>query len=231
MNVDALIETAGWWSYLLLFLMTAGETSAFAGLLLPGETFVLLASAVASQGDLNVLIVAVAVVAGGITGDNLGYALGHRWGRHAHARPATPTRFHRSIDRARTFLAHHGGAAVVTGRFIGFVRSFVPFAAGAFGMPYRRFFLYSAIASLSWGVGNVLLGYYAGAAADRFLHSVGLIGAAVLAAVAVVIVAAVWVLKRRRRGRVPVPSPVVASSRALRSLELDSPRVLNSSKE
>ncbi|MFG2730346.1 hypothetical protein [Streptomyces canus] len=50
MNVDALIEAAGWWSYLIVFAMTAAETSAFLGLLVPGETAILLASAIAGRG-------------------------------------------------------------------------------------------------------------------------------------------------------------------------------------
>ncbi|WP_155057507.1 DedA family protein [Streptomyces blattellae] len=199
MDVDALIEAAGWWSYVVVFLMTAGETSAFIGLLLPGETVILVASAVAGRGDLDPVLLAVLVVAGGMTGDNLGFALG-RW---CERRPSRG-RLHRfrsdqRIERARAFLMRHGGAAVFTGRFIGFVRTFLPFAAGASGMPYRRFFLYSSAASLVWGIGNVLIGYFAGAAVIDLLHSIGLITAAVLAAVAVAAFIVVRLLTRRRR--------------------------------
>jgi membrane protein DedA with SNARE-associated domain len=45
---------------------------------------------------------------------------------------------------AQTFLTRHGGTAMLTGRFVGVIRAFLPFAAGASGMPYRRFFFYSA---------------------------------------------------------------------------------------
>jgi membrane-associated protein len=193
MDIDALIQAAGWWSYLAVFAVTAGETGAFVGVLLPGETVVLLASATAGRGDLNPVMLAAAVVAGVITGDTLGYALGRGCGR----RPAT--RWARRAGRARAFLDSHGGAAVFTGRFFGFVRSFLPFAAGASGMPYRRFVLYSGAASLTWGVGNVLAGYFAGAAATDLLHSVGLIGAAALAAVALVIFAVLRIRKGTRR--------------------------------
>jgi membrane protein DedA with SNARE-associated domain len=88
---------------------------------------------------------------------------------------------------------------VFTGRFIGVVRAFLPFAAGASGMPYRRFFLYSTAASLVWGVGNVLLGYFAGTAATEFLHSVGLIAAAALAGAAVAVLVVARILTGRRR--------------------------------
>ncbi|MER5916848.1 hypothetical protein ABT124_42425 [Streptomyces sp. NPDC001982] len=65
MHVDGLIEAAGWWSYVLVFAVTAGKTGAFIGLLVPGETIILLASAIAGRGDLNAVVLAAAVVAGG----------------------------------------------------------------------------------------------------------------------------------------------------------------------
>ncbi|KOU66891.1 hypothetical protein ADK57_18225 [Streptomyces sp. MMG1533] len=76
MDVGALIEAAGWWSCVVVFAVTAGETSAFIGVLLPGETVILLASALAGRGDLDPLLLSALVVAGGMTGDGLGYALG-----------------------------------------------------------------------------------------------------------------------------------------------------------
>ncbi|WTN44680.1 DedA family protein [Streptomyces sp. NBC_00631] len=120
MDVGALVEAAGWWSYVLVFALTAGETSAFVGVLLPGETVILLASAIAGRGDLNPVLLATLVVTGGITGDSLGYALGHWYGRRPNARLTRWVRDNSRISRAHDFLTRHGGAAVVGGRFIGF---------------------------------------------------------------------------------------------------------------
>ncbi|MFF0014996.1 DedA family protein [Streptomyces sp. NPDC005374] len=231
MDVGALVEAAGWWSYVLVFALTAGETSAFVGVLLPGETVILLASAIASRGDLNPVLLATLVVTGGITGDSLGYALGHWYGRRPNARLTRWVRDNSRIGRAHDFLTRHGGAAVVGGRFIGFVRTFLPFAAGASGMPYRRFFLFSTVASLLWGIGNVLLGYFAGAAATDFLHAAGLIGAAVLAAVAVVLFGVVWLLRRRRGGARAPSAVVVASGAVIRRPEQEPIYLITSSKE
>ena len=119
---------------------------------------------------------------------------------------------------------------MLTGRFVGVIRAFLPFAAGACGMPYRRFFFYSATASLVRGTGNVLLGYFVGTAATRVLHSAGLIGAALLAAVAVALFCVVWVLKRRR-GRVQAASAVVASGGVARTSEQRPMRVVTYSEE
>ncbi|MFI7501564.1 DedA family protein [Streptomyces sp. NPDC049687] len=230
MDVSTLIEAAGWWSYIVVFAVTAGETGAFIGVLLPGETVILVASAIAGRGDLNPVLLTALVVTGGMTGDGLGYALGHWYGRRPHARPTRWVRPGSRIGQANDFLTRHGGAAVVTGRFIGFVRTFLPFAAGASGMPYRRFFLFSTVASLIWGIGNVLLGYFAGAAATGFLHAAGLIGAAVLVALAVALTGLMWLL-RRRRGGARASSAVVASGAAVRRRRQEPIHLITSSKE
>lgn len=219
MHPSALIEAPGAWSYVVLFAVTAGETSAFVGLLMPGETLILLAAAVAGRGGLDPVLLATAVVTGGITGDSLGYALGHWYERRPGAeRLRRRIRSWSRIGRAQDFLLRHGGAAVFTGRFIGFVRTFLPFAAGMAGMSYRRFFLYSATASSVWGVGNVLLGYFVGPAATELLHTAGLTGAAVLAAAAVALLVLMWIRRRRGHGGTPVTvlagrGGVVASGR------------------
>lgn len=197
MNLTTFVQSAGVWSYALVFALTAAETSAFVGVIMPGETLILVAAALAAQGALNPVLLAVVVVTGGIVGDSLGFALG-RWSEHWHlagSRPrrsghgllSTAMRRHRHrIERARKFLLRHGGAAVFAGRFIGFVRSFLPFAAGAAHMPYRRFLAYSAGASTIWGVGNVLVGYYTGGAAEEALRTVGLAGACVVGGLAAI---------------------------------------------
>ena len=208
MNLDAFVSAAGWWSYLLLFAVTAGETAVFLGLVLPGETAILLAAALAGRGDLDPVFVAVSVVIGGVTGDSLGFALGRWYERRSFARrlrtrirPGSRTR------RARDALVRHGGPAVIGGRFIGVVRTFLPFAAGAAGMRYRRFVLYSALASLVWGAGNVLLGYFAGAEAVAAVRSAGWVGAVALSAAGAVFLV-VLAVRRLRHRRTRPPQPV-----------------------
>ncbi|MER7741894.1 DedA family protein [Streptomyces sp. NPDC096538] len=220
MHIDTLIESAGWWAYLVVFAVTVGETSAFLGLLVPGETVILIAAALAGKGDLNPVILAVAVVTGGIIGDNLGYLMGRRCGRRPSSGRFRRFRVDAHLRRAQTFLVRHGGKAVFAGRFIGFIRTFLPFAAGASAMPYRRFLFFSTLASVVWGVGNVGLGYFAGTAATEFLHSAGVVGALALAAMTLAMFVGLRLLKRRRRtGR--AGSSIVASHRSLQAAGQD----------
>lgn len=194
-RVDALIQAAGWWSYLLVFAMTAGETGVFVGVFVPSEAIVLGAAAIAGRGDLAPVLLAVVVVVGAVVGDNLGYVLGRRWRGGGKGRLVTRLRLGRKIERADAFLANRGAAAVVTGRFVGVVRTFMPFLAGASGMPHRRFLLSSVCAALLWGTGNVLLGCLVGA----MLPSAGLVVGAAVGAGAVL----VFAVARIRRGRRP----------------------------
>ena len=207
MNLTSVVETAGLWSYAVVFALTAGETSAFIGLFLPGETLILFAAALSARGDLNPVVLAITVVTGGIVGDSVGYAVGrwyHRWPRPEWTRrrstrgPAAPGDDRRAsrVGKARSFLRRHGGSAVFIGRFIGFVRTLLPFVAGASGMPYRRFLPYSAAACVVWGVASVIAGYFLGSAAERLLRTVGVAGG--IAAVGAVVVALLAVSIRRR---------------------------------
>ncbi|MBW8800840.1 MAG: DedA family protein [Streptomyces sp.] len=227
MHLNGVIEAAGWWSYVVVFVLTASETSAFVGLLVPGETAVLLGAAVAGRGGLNVFLLAAVVVAGAVTGDSLGYALGRRCAR----RPGRPRPLAaRRTARARAFLAHHGAATVLTSKFIGFARTFVPYAAGSSGMPYRRFLGYSALASLVWGAATVTLGYFAGAAAADYLRPPGPTGALAVAAVAALVLVVVKVCTHRRRRR-PVTSAIVASGGPARTAVRGAQRDLTHSQE
>lgn len=210
MHIDTLMESAGWWSYLVVFAVTVGETSAFIGVLVPGETVILLAAALAGKGDLNPALLAAVVVAGGIIGDNLGYLLGRRCGRRPSSGRFARLRLDSHLRRAQSFLVRHGGKAVFAGRFIGFIRTFLPFAAGASAMPYRRFLFFSTLASVVWGVGNVLIGYFVGAAATEYLHSAGIVGALTLAVAALAVFTSLRLLKRHRQTGRAQPSILVS---------------------
>ncbi|MGF1427127.1 DedA family protein, partial [Kitasatospora sp. LaBMicrA B282] len=204
-SLTALVHSAGPWAYALLFLLTAAETSAFVGVVLPSETAILVAAALAAHGTLALAPLAAAVVAGGIVGDSAGYALGRLLGRRLGRGAGNRRCTHRirpggRIDRAGRYLRERGGPAVFTGRFIGFVRSFVPLLAGAAAMPYRRFLGFSAAASLAWGLANVGVGYFLGASAQRLVHGLGLAGASALAGAVLLGALGLW-LRRRRRAR------------------------------
>ncbi len=207
LNPTAIVEAAGFWSYAVVFLLTAAETSAFFGVFMPGESLILVAGALAGRGDLDPVALAAVVVCAAILGDSAGYALG-RW----YERRPGGGRMRQRTARARDFLQRRGGPAVFAGRFIGFVRSFLPFAAGGAGLPYRRFLPYSAVAAVLWGVGNVAAGYYLGPSVEQLIRTVGAVGAAVVAAVVLVVVFVLPLLRRRSVPTVVQDEPGLAGA-------------------
>jgi membrane protein DedA with SNARE-associated domain len=135
-----LVGRLGQWGYLVIFLGAMLESAAFLGLIVPGESLVLVAGFLAAQGllDLDVLIVTVAT--GAALGDILGYDMGRRLGRPALVHYGSHFGLTEArVDKADAFFARHGSKAIFLGRFVGFARAIVPFLAGSSKMPYRQF--------------------------------------------------------------------------------------------
>jgi membrane protein DedA with SNARE-associated domain len=165
----------------------------------PGETALVLACVMASQGKLNIeLVIAIAAVSA-IVGDNIGYWIGRKAGRRVLTSPRGP--FHRRrialIAYGDRFFAKHGSRAVFLGRWMALVRVTAAWMAGMNHMRFRTFFFWNALGGITWAVSVGLIAYYAGEAAVHVIQRVG-VGAAVVFGAAIVGVI-VWVQVRERR--------------------------------
>src|SRR2546430_1637362 len=125
--VEVILHLRGGTAYPLVFLLPALESSAFIGILFPGELAVLLGGVLAYQGRVSLPWVAATAIAGAIVGDSVGYAVGARWGEvlfrnRIVRRLVTPER----RRRAEELLRRRGAAAVVIGRFTAVARGLVP---------------------------------------------------------------------------------------------------------
>jgi membrane-associated protein len=194
--VDSALHSGGW-TYLVVFAVTVAETSAFLGLIIPGETLAVAAGVVAGRGHLDVTGVVIAVICGATTGDVVGYTLGRR---AAGLRAAGRSRrgLPKKMSPVRAILARRGGVAVFCGRFVGFLRPFIPFTAGLSRMGFRRFLSASVPAALIWGVGTVLVGFFLGSSAEQVLSWTGTAAPAALAAALLILIPIVWARRRRR---------------------------------
>jgi membrane protein DedA with SNARE-associated domain len=188
----------GSWGYAVVFLGAALESAAFLGLLVPGESLVIVSGVLAAAGLFELPALIGVVSAGAVVGDSIGYELGRRLGRPWLLRRGARVGFRRDrIAAVDAFFERHGGKAVLMGRFIGFLRALAPFVAGSSRMPYWRFLGYNVVGAVLWSVTCVLLGYFLGAAwpiAERWVGRVGLV-----AGFAVVAAAAWWLRRRHRR--------------------------------
>ena len=192
--------------YVVVFAIAAAETSAFIGLLVPGETVIITAGALAGQGTLEIPILIAAVVAGAIIGDAIGFVLGRRYGFRWADRLARRKTWSQRLRRVRAWMSGpRGGFAVVGGRFVGYVRPLVPFTAGAVGMRYPIFLAFSGPAALGWASGSVLLGAFFGASGERIIQTFGL-GAVLAVSVVLLIALSVVMVRRRRAARATATS-------------------------
>ena len=164
----------------------------------PGETALVLAAVLASQGKLNIVLVILIGVSSAIVGDNLGYLLGRKFGRNVFTAPG-PFMHHRirSIRAGDEFFERHGPKAVFLGRWIALVRFATAWLAGINRMRFRQFFFWNALGGLTWGVTFGLVGYFGGQAAAHVLAQVGIIGAVLM----IVLVIVGWIRVRRRERR------------------------------
>ena len=153
-------DTLGHWTYLLAGLLAFLETGAFVGLVVPGETFVIVAGAVAGQGATDIYITIAIVWFAAWAGDTTSFFIGRRLGRgfilrHGPKLRITPERF----EQVEGYFRSHGGKTILIGRFIGLVRALAPFVAGSSGMRYRAFVPYSVLGTGLWAAGFSVLGY------------------------------------------------------------------------
>lgn len=130
--------------------------------LIPSETIVLTASVLAAQGELLIVGIVPLVALGAFLGDNLCYLLGFRVGDPVAARLFDDEKGRARLAWAKGALRRHGGALIGVGRFIPGGRTATTFAAGALGMPYRRFLVADACAATLWAVYISMLGYLGG---------------------------------------------------------------------
>lgn len=157
------------WGYMIVGAATFLENSVGAGVVVPGETLVIIGGFYARVGDLWLPLLMVVVVVGAIAGDNVGFWIGRRFGRgflerHGRKVLVTPER----LETAERYYEEHGGKTVFLGRFIPVVRSVGFIIAGVARMEWRRFIVYDVAGATIWGVGHTLLGYALGASYERW---------------------------------------------------------------
>lgn len=166
----------------------------------PGETALVAAAVLASQGHLKIWLVILIGAASAIAGDNVGYLLGRRFGREVLvSRGPFHAQRGRVIDAGDRFFKRHGAKTVFIGRWIAWIRFATAWLAGINHMPFRIFFPWNAFGGITWAVTYGLLGYYGGQAVINVAERVGIIAAIVLAAVIVGGWLLIRVRERRRR--------------------------------
>jgi len=116
----------------------------------------------ASQGFLNIYALIVGCFICAVLGDNVGYAIGKRFGYKLFSKEDSLFFHKKNIVKAQKFYDQHGKKTIVLARFLPVVRTFAPIVAGIAKMNYATFFKYNLIGGLVWTTGLSLLGFVLG---------------------------------------------------------------------
>jgi undecaprenyl-diphosphatase len=184
------------YGYATLFLITFLETSAFLGLVAPGETVIVLCGFYAYRGILDPWLVGAISIVGAILGDQVGYLLGRSYGQSLIKRFGRFFLFdEKRLMAAQKYYKKHGGKTVFIGRFMSILRSFGPVVAGIGKMPWRTFSLWSVASCIVWAAVFTILGYFFGKSWEVIENYIGW-GGAVAFVLGVIVV--LWFLHRKR---------------------------------
>ena len=189
------LDHFGLWAVLLFVLIEDF------GIPVPGETILIAASVYAGTGRLNVVAVAAVGFIAAVTGDNIGFAIGHfggralalRWGRYV---GLTEER----LDKAAGFFDRHGAWIITVARFIEGLRQANGIVAGITGMRWLRFLVFNALGAALWVGTWVSVGYLAGSHIDTIYSYITRYSyyALIVAGVVVLALIARHLLRRRR---------------------------------
>ena len=143
------IRDYGSWVYAILFLIVFAETGFVVTPFLPGDSLLFAAGALCARGDLSIAAMLGLLVFAAVAGNTVNYTVGRFIG------PRVFQSSHRLLnrqylDRAHLFFEQYGGKAVILGRFVPIVRTFVPFVAGAAQMTTAAFVIYNLIGAVAW---------------------------------------------------------------------------------
>ena len=156
------VNAYGGWVYALLFLIIFVETGLVVMPFLPGDSLLFVVGALAGAGLLNYPLVMVLLVVAAVAGDQVNYVIGRYFGPKVFGWEQSRWFNRRAFDQAHGFYEKYGGITLVLGRFMPFVRTFVPFVAGVAEMSRPKFSFYNVAGALLWVVGLITAGYLFG---------------------------------------------------------------------
>jgi membrane-associated protein len=164
-HLMAMVANYGVYVYAILFLIVFVETGFIVMPLLPGDSLLFAAGAIAAatgNEGLNVWILMPLLIAAALLGDNVNYFVGKFFSEQIKKRDRILFFKREYITQTEEFYAKYGRQAIIMARFVPIVRTIAPFVAGAGNMPYRRYITVCVLGALLWVVGITLLGYTCG---------------------------------------------------------------------
>ncbi len=163
-HLNEVIRDYGTWTYLLLFLIIFCETGLVATPILPGDSLLFTAGALAAMdgSPLKIELLFLLLGAAAVGGDTVNYWIGHLVGPRVFTREKSLFFRKEYLDRTHRFYERYGGKTIIIARFIPIIRTFAQFVAGIGSMTYLKFISYNVIGGLVWIAAFLFGGYYFG---------------------------------------------------------------------
>lgn len=150
--------------YTILFLVIFIETGLVAMPFLPGDSLLFMAGLFARSGELNLAYLFILLFVAAVLGDNSNYWIGRKIGLSVfnlklRGKPLVKQEY---LDKTHVFFEKHGTKAIIMARFVPFVRTFAPFAAGVAKMDYRKYLVFDIMGGALWIGSLTIAGYLLG---------------------------------------------------------------------
>ena len=158
-----ILQRYGGVTYVLMFLLIFCETGLVVTPFLPGDSVIFALGALAAEGGLNFTVLALVLMSAAVLGNVVNYAIGGALGPAVFKSENSRLFKREYLDKTHAFYQKYGAIAIIAGRFMPIIRTFVPFVAGIGKMGYLRFFICNFIGSVGWVALFLAGGYFFGA--------------------------------------------------------------------
>jgi membrane-associated protein len=164
LNPDTLLHDLGAAAVIVVCLIIFAECGLLVGFFLPGDSLLFTAGLYIERGSIAtplwLMCVLVSVCA--FLGNVSGYWIGAKAGPALFNKPDSRLFKQEHVTRTHEFFEKYGARAIILGRFVPIVRTFITAIAGVGRMEPKRYFTYSAIGGVLWASGVTILGYFLG---------------------------------------------------------------------
>jgi membrane-associated protein len=164
LDFDWLFANYGGTIYTVLFLVIFVETGLVAMPFLPGDSLLFTAGLFARTGHLDLVTLLGLLFVAAVLGDNCNYWIGRKIGIKVFdlkfkGKPLVKKEY---LEKTHSFFEKHGTKAIIMARFVPFVRTFAPFAAGIGEMKYRKYLAFDLLGGALWIGLLTIAGYLLG---------------------------------------------------------------------
>ena len=160
--LNGMVESYGYFIYIILFVVIFCETGLVVTPFLPGDSIIFACGTIAALGKMNIEVLAAVFIIAAILGNTVNYLLGRYFGVAMLKKLEGRFIKRKHIDEAHLFYEKYGGMAIFLTRFVPIIRTFAPFVAGLSKMDYRKFTFFNVIGAVTWVALFLTAGFYFG---------------------------------------------------------------------